>query len=119
MNTANRRNRILNKRSIMNAFQLKPARQPAANRWRQAVPWHVSLLAALLLCRGIQSATAQDFAIDWHTLDGGGGTSTGGAYSLSGTIGQPDAGAMSGGGYALVGGFWGVPNSKFGRALGP
>src|SRR5207237_460684 len=42
--------------------------------------------------------------------DGGGGTSTGGGYSLSGTIGQPDASSftspMSGGNYSLVGGFW-------------
>jgi hypothetical protein len=33
--------------------------------------------------------------------------STGGVYSVSGTVGQPDAsGAMSGGGYSLTGGFW-------------
>jgi hypothetical protein len=36
----------------------------------------------------------------------GGGSSTGGVYSLSGTTGQPDAGAMSGGVYTLSGGFW-------------
>ena len=57
-----------------------------------------------LLARGL--ACAQNFAIDWFTIDGGGGTSSGGAYSLSGTIGQPDAGRMSGGGYTLEGGFW-------------
>ena len=51
---------------------------------------------------------AQSFGLDWFTLDGGGGTSTGGGYSLSGTIGQPDAGAMSGGQFTLEGGFWGV-----------
>ncbi len=51
---------------------------------------------------------AADYTIDWHTIDGGGGTSTGGVYSVSGTIGQPDAGAMSGGGFTLQGGFWGV-----------
>jgi len=45
--------------------------------------------------------------IHWSTIDGGGGTSTGGSYSLSGTIGQPDAGGpMTGGDYALTGGFW-------------
>ena len=49
----------------------------------------------------------QSYAIDWFTIDGGGGTSTGGAYSLSGTIGQPDAGRMTGASYALDGGFWG------------
>jgi hypothetical protein len=51
-------------------------------------------------------ANAQSYSIDWSTIDGGGGTSTGGVYSVSGTIGQPDAGAMSGGNYMLQGGFW-------------
>ncbi len=52
-------------------------------------------------------ATAQNYSIDWSTIDGGGCTSTGGVYSVSGTIGQPDAGAtMSGGSYSLDGGFW-------------
>ena len=47
------------------------------------------------------------FAIDWHTMDGGGGASTGGVYAVSGTIGQPDAGpTMTGGPYSLTGGFW-------------
>ena len=46
------------------------------------------------------------YEITWSTIDGGGGTSTGGNYTLSGTIGQPDAGMMSGGDYKLVGGFW-------------
>ena len=50
---------------------------------------------------------AADYALDWSTIDGGGGTSTGGVYSVSGTIGQPDAGAMSGGTFTLIGGFWG------------
>ena len=51
---------------------------------------------------------AQQYTIDWSTVDGGGGTSTGGVYTVTGTIGQPDAGGMSGGDYALQGGFWGV-----------
>lgn len=45
-------------------------------------------------------------SVDWHTIDGGGGTSTSGVYSVTGTIGQPDAGTMSGGAYSLSGGFW-------------
>ena len=49
--------------------------------------------------------------IDWSTIDGGGGTSTGGAYSVSGTIGQPDAGLMSGSIYTLAGGFWSGPEA--------
>jgi len=50
---------------------------------------------------------AQDYDLDWHTVDCGGETfSTGGAYELSGTIGQPDAGMLSGGEFQLSGGFW-------------
>ena len=50
---------------------------------------------------------AQSYSIDWHKVSGGGGTSTGGVYSVSGTVGQHDAGGpMSGGNYSLTGGFW-------------
>jgi hypothetical protein len=53
------------------------------------------------------SAFGQSYAIDWYKVAGGGGTSTNGQYSVSGTIGQPDAsGAMSGGNYSVTGGFW-------------
>ena len=61
--------------------------------------------AAFLLCT---AAHAQNYSIDWFTIDGGGGTSTGGVYSVSGTIGQPDAGTMTGGSYTIDGGFWGI-----------
>ena len=61
------------------------------------------LLALLTVC--LCSARAQ-YAIDWFTIDGGGGTSSGGTYTLSGTVGQPDAGTLSGGSYTLEGGFW-------------
>jgi hypothetical protein len=65
------------------------------------------VLAAALNCVA-PGAQAQNFAIDWHTIDGGGGTSSGGNFSVSGTIGQPDASAqpMTGGGFSLTGGFW-------------
>ena len=50
---------------------------------------------------------AQSYQIDWYKIAGGGGTSTGGVYSVSGTIGQPDVGGpMSGGNFSLTGGFW-------------
>jgi hypothetical protein len=58
------------------------------------------------------SAHAQTYAIDWSTIDGGGGTSTGGVYSVSGTIGQPDAGGpMTNGQYSVTGGFWALPTA--------
>jgi hypothetical protein len=50
---------------------------------------------------------AGQYSIDWHKIAGGGGTSTGATYQVTGTIGQPDAGgAMSGGNYSVTGGFW-------------
>jgi hypothetical protein len=53
------------------------------------------------------TVTAQ-YSIQWFSIDGGGGTSTNGQYSLSGSIGQPDAGTLSGGNFTLAGGFWAV-----------
>ena len=50
---------------------------------------------------------AQSYSIDWYKVAGGGGTSTGGVYAVSGTVGQHDAGGpMAGGNYSLTGGFW-------------
>src|SRR2546421_6304208 len=65
-------------------------------------------LLLLLGSLGVSALQAQNYSIDWFTIDGGGGTSTGGVFSVSGTIGQPDAGHMSGGNYTLDGGFWGI-----------
>ncbi|MCI0745370.1 MAG: hypothetical protein L0Y58_08205 [Verrucomicrobia subdivision 3 bacterium] len=56
----------------------------------------------------VHLGNGQNFAINWHTIDGGGGTSSGAQYRVSGTAGQPDAGKLSGGNYILRGGFWGV-----------
>lgn len=63
--------------------------------------------AALVLLGATLGLNAQNLAIRWSTIDGGGGTSTGGVYAVSGTIGQPDAGIMRGGNFAVNGGFWG------------
>ena len=61
----------------------------------------------LVLAISITAVAAADYTIDWQTVDGGGRmSSTGGDLELSGTIGQPDAGVMTGGDLELVGGFW-------------
>ena len=53
------------------------------------------------------NSSAQTYSINWYKIAGGGGTSSGGQYTVSGTIGQPDAStAMTGGNYSLTGGFW-------------
>ena len=46
------------------------------------------------------------YEISWHTIDGGGGKSTGGQYIVTGTIAQPDATYSESGPYELLGGFW-------------
>ena len=62
------------------------------------------LLLSLLLPA---ASFGQLYSIDWYKIAGGGGTSAGGTYQVSGTIGQPDAGgAMTGGNYSVTGGFW-------------
>ena len=66
------------------------------------------LLALLVLLPALALAQTGGYDLTWSTIDGGGYTwSEGGTYSLGGTVGQPDAGALSGGGYTLGGGFWG------------
>jgi len=47
-----------------------------------------------------------DYILNWSTIDGGGGQSSGGQYALTGTIGQPDAAYSSAEKYKLLGGFW-------------
>src|ERR1035437_8672222 len=69
------------------------------------------ILGLIILALAVLSARAQSYSVDWYKIAGGGGTSTGGLYSVSGTIGQPDAsGAMTGGNYSLTGGFWSLIN---------
>ena len=66
---------------------------------------------AFTLLIGIVSTTAQSYSIDWYKIAGGSSTSTGTTYSVSGTIGQPDAGtALTGGNFSVTGGFWSLVN---------
>jgi hypothetical protein len=69
----------------------------------------MSLLALLLGVTWALRASAPEWAVSWWTVDGGGGTSSGGDYALTGTAGQAEVGAwMQGGAYELAGGFWGA-----------
>jgi len=70
--------------------------------------WHAVLFLALAVPLHAQT----NYTIDWFTMDGGGGTSTGGVHTLGGTIGQPDAGGpMTNGQYSVMGGFWALPHA--------
>lgn len=67
------------------------------------------ILISFLLYAAL-GAHAQNYAITGQVIAGGGGDSTGGAYSVSGTIGQPDAGgSLTNGQYSVTGGFWALP----------
>ncbi len=74
--------------------------------YRKLIPWLV-VVGGLLLLAVVPVLAAVTYDLSWWTVDGGGSTSSGGGYTLTGTIGQPDAGVLAGGGYALAGGFWG------------
>jgi hypothetical protein len=65
-----------------------------------------SFVALLLFLATAITGHAQ-YSIDWFTIDGGGGASSNGQFTVAGTVGQPDAGvAMSGGNFSVSGGFW-------------
>jgi hypothetical protein len=74
---------------------------------------NIRTIGGALVAAGLAaSAFANDFDLSWYTIDGGGVTfATGGDFEMGGTIGQPDAGAMSGGDFELSGGFWFVATS--------
>jgi len=77
------------------------------------VKQHPRLKALLVVCLlslitlPVLAQSGGPYNLEWSTIDGGGGTfSSGGDWSLGGTIGQPDAGSLSGGTFTLSGGFW-------------
>ena len=56
----------------------------------------VILLVVVLLVAGMAYSAARatgGYEVSWYTFDGGGGISSSPAYTVMGTIGQPDAGA--------------------------
>jgi len=63
-------------------------------------------ISVMLLVVLTVSGAKGGYDLIWKTIDGGGGTCSGGAYTLVGTIGQPDAAYSAGGQYELLGGFW-------------
>jgi hypothetical protein len=66
-------------------------------------------LAVFFLLFAATIIVGDDFDLDWHTIDGGGEMfAAAGDFTLSGTIGQPDANinVMTGGDFSLSGGFW-------------
>lgn len=67
----------------------------------------LALAAALIGATAAHAQSGGAYDLRWNTPAHGGQTfATGGAYSLGGSVGQPDAGSLAGGAYALQGGFW-------------
>lgn len=78
------------------------------------------LLASVALWSTAPAVAGGDYDLSWWTVNGGGGKSSSSVYTLVGTVGQPDAGpALTGGGYALIGGFWPGASSDSQRAYLP
>jgi hypothetical protein len=70
----------------------------------------VLYLITLYLSFCLQS-WGQNYSVDWYKISGGGGSSSGGYFSVSGTIGQHDASApLTGGTFSVTGGFWALIN---------
>jgi hypothetical protein len=65
-------------------------------------------IAAALLATATAHAGGGSFGITRYVIAGGGGTSSGGAFTLHGTVGQAEASTTpaSGAGWVLAGGFW-------------
>ena len=67
--------------------------------WKRLLPLALVLIVAW-------TVAATEFEIPRYTMQSGGGASTGGGFTVVGTIGQVEAGQLAGGGFAVTGGFW-------------
>ena len=73
---------------------------------RRMITMLVVLVLALFVT-GLALAAAEYNLITW-TAEGGGGRTQASSYVLTGSIGQPDAGKLTGGVYSLTGGILGT-----------
>lgn len=76
------------------------------SKWKRRWLPVAVLLLALLAAGSLATAETPQLSIPSYTIDGGGGTSSGDILTVSGTIGQADAGVLVGGSLTLYGGFW-------------
>jgi hypothetical protein len=66
----------------------------------KSINWAASVLVMIAL-----TAAAVAFDLHWSAIMPGGTIMTGGPFTLVATVGQADAGRMSGGAFGVVGGF--------------
>jgi hypothetical protein len=75
------------------------------------------LVSLAVVALGVGIAKGQNFSINWSCVAGGGGGSSGGPYSVSGTIGQPAVGqVVTGNNFSLTSGFWSSLAARAGGA---
>jgi len=85
-----------------------------AFRRGQALASPAGRILALTILLLSATTWAQDFTVDWHTIDGGGevlSETSDQQWQLSGTLGQWDSTesqSLTGAGWTLTGGFWPV-----------
>jgi hypothetical protein len=66
----------------------------------------IRYFAMFLVWTPVALAGAPQIDIPWYSIDNGGGSSLGDGFTLSGSIGQPDARKLNGGVFGVSGGFW-------------
>jgi hypothetical protein len=64
------------------------------------------LFVSVIFGQWVPVVVGGPYVLEWTTIDGGGGVSSGGTYTLTGTIGQYDAAYSAGADYEVLGGFW-------------
>jgi hypothetical protein len=70
---------------------------------------YLAIALVLLIAASLLFAQSGEFQLPWRRIAGGGGSSSDGEqFVLSGTIGQAEAGVlMEGSSFQLSGGYWG------------
>jgi hypothetical protein len=99
----------------MSALTTSPRTRPPRGRTLLTVLGGATIALALIVSVSGQSASGWD--LSFRGTSGGGGVSTGGAYALEGSIGQPVAGMASGDGYTVESGVLGGTVQKILRYL--
>ena len=72
---------------------------------RRPIPALAALALSLFLTAGVLAQSSSTYGLTWNNIGAGGGRPASASYVFESTIGQPDAGTMSGSQFTLTGGF--------------
>ena len=97
-------------------MKIMDQRRVSAKRGKVRLRYSVLILVGLgVLGAGWLWADGGSYVLNWFAMDSGGENLSGGAYTLRGTLGQPEAsggGLLTGDGYTVEGGFWSASDSR-------